>query len=158
MAYLFCSEKDERRYRCSVNKKRGGERTKGLRVGKGTFIRREQRVRLCTGLGLLGVEAAQAEACATSLTDLGEVEVGDELIGFGRIDLDGDVLLGESGGGEIEQDGCTDEEAARFRTGKVGATFGIGRFEKVIAVVNGDGEIAPEIGRTRNERWRIVAS
>src|SRR5215475_1096603 len=81
----------------------------------------------------------------------GEVEVGDELIAFGGIDLDGDVLLYEVFRGKVEQDCCADQKAAVLIAIVIWPSlFGTG-LKSFFAIENGDLKIVPKIGRTRNQ-------
>src|SRR5580765_1302421 len=80
-----------------------------------------------------------------------KIEVADELVAFGGIDLDGDVLLDEGFGGKVEQDRCADQEAAVLIAIVIGPALLRDRLQDFFAVEDGDLKIAPKIGRTRKQ-------
>ena len=125
-------------------------------MGKRAFIKREQDGEACAG-GLRRHRPGGAhKGAAKLLANLSEVEISDDLIAFGRIDLDGDILLGEGFGRKIKEDSGTDEDAAAFVADVVGPAGGRSGIEEFVAVEDSDSEVAPKIRGARNERRMVL--
>ena len=107
-----------------------------------------------TGRGEADEQRYKASMRQTSrcciLAQWAEVEVGGDSVGVGRVDLDSDVLRREGFGGEFELNGGADEVAAAFIAVIIGMTVVRRGLERFVVGENGDTEIAPEIGRSRN--------
>lgn len=126
-------------------------------MGKRAFINREQYEGGWTGRTEATSNGQRHKAAATSTsTNLREVEVGDDLIPFGRSDVNGDVLRRESFGGKIEEHGGADEDAAAFVADVVGSPGERSRIEEFVAVKDCDIEVAPEISGTRDKRGVVL--